>query len=62
MKFLSENKWISKLLAAVVFLYCLWLIITGQKVIGIASLLKMLVGLCGLLVLLYCYNKPYQGK
>lgn len=62
MKIFGENKWLGRLLAAAVFLLCLWLIVTGQKVIGAASLLKMIAGLCGLLVLLYCYNKPYQGK
>lgn len=62
MKFLSDKKWLCGLLSTAVFLFCLWLIITGQAIVGIVSLLKMIVGLVGLLVLLYFYNKSYEEK
>lgn len=54
------NKWIKGILCAVVFIICMALIVAGQKNIGPQGLLTMLVGLAGVLGLLYIYNKKYQ--
>ncbi len=57
---LSENKILIYILCIVVFIVCLWLIVSGQRIIGSAmGLGRMLVGLAGLLGLLYLYNKPF---
>lgn len=48
------------ILVAVVFVVCIALVVVGQKNIGPAGLLTMLVGLAGLLVLLGIYNKQYK--
>lgn len=48
---------IVKLILFVVFVA---LVIVGQTQIGYGHLVMMLVGLAGLLVLLYSYNKKYR--
>jgi len=53
-------KHVIRLLYLIVFIVSMTLIITGQRNIGPAGLLTMLVGLVGILVLLYLYNKKYQ--
>ena len=53
-------KHIIRLLYLLVFIASITLIVTGQRNIGPAGLLTMLVGLAGILVLLYFYNKKYQ--
>ncbi len=55
-----DMKQIIRLLYLLVFLASITLIVTGQRNIGPAGLLTMLVGLAGILVLLYLYNKKYQ--
>jgi hypothetical protein len=47
------------ILTAAVFAGCIALVALGQKNIGIIGLATMLVGLAGLLVLLFIYNKKY---
>ncbi len=53
-------KWIIRLLYLLVFIVSMVLIIAGQKNIGPVGLLVMLLGLGGILLLLYLYNKKYQ--
>lgn len=53
-------KYAIRLLYLLVFIVSVVLIVTGQRNIGPAGLLTMLVGLTGILVLLYLYNKKYQ--
>ncbi|MFC0417465.1 DUF6903 family protein [Cytobacillus solani] len=43
----------------IVFIICLALIIIGQKTAGKLELGMMLIGLAGLLALLYDYNRKY---
>jgi hypothetical protein len=43
----------------VVFIFCLALIIIGQKTAGKLEFGMMLIGLAGLLGLLYDYNRKY---
>jgi len=47
------------LIKIVVFIICLALIIIGQKTAGKLDLAIMLIGLAGLLGLLYDYNRKY---
>ena len=44
----------------VVFIVCLVLIIVGQKNIRAMGLAMELIGLIGLLVLLFLYNRKYK--
>ena len=53
-------KYIVQLLYLLIFIVSMALIITGQRKIGPESLLIMLVGLAGILLLLYLYNRKYQ--
>lgn len=55
-----ENNVIKNILMAVAFVVCMGLIIVGQKTVGLANLGMELVGLAGLLVLLYVYNRKYR--
>lgn len=47
-------------LKAVLFIAFISMIILGQKQVGYGNLLMMLLGLGGLLGLLYSYNKKYK--
>ncbi|MCI9142817.1 MAG: hypothetical protein HFH87_09370 [Lachnospiraceae bacterium] len=53
-------KWMSRILYTVIFLVCIALIAVGQRNIGPAGLLVMLVGLAGILFLLYLYNRRFR--
>lgn len=53
-------KWIIRILYLLVFVVSMALIVTGQRNIGPAGLLTMIVGLAGILILLYLYNRKYQ--
>lgn len=53
-------KWIIRLLNLIIFIVSIVLIVAGQRNIGPVGLLIMLAGLCGILFLLYRYNKKYQ--
>lgn len=54
------NKWIGKIICAIVFVVCLILIIVGQRNIGLAGLGIMLMGLSGLITLLGYYNSTQK--
>ncbi len=53
-------KWMIKLLYLLVFIVSMALIIAGQRSIGPTGLLIMIIGLAGILALLYLYNKKFQ--
>ena len=53
-------KYVIRLLYLLVFIASMALIVTGQRKIGPGGLATMLVGLLGILLLLYLYNKKYQ--
>ena len=53
-------KYVIRLLYLLIFIVSIVFIVTGQRNIGPAGLLTMLVGLAGILVLLYLYNRKYQ--
>lgn len=54
------NKTGHSLVKIILFFLCLFLVFIGQKNIGYTGLLTMLVGLGGLLALLWNYNRNYQ--
>jgi hypothetical protein len=47
------------ILKLIVFIICLSMIFIGQKTVGKSELGMMLLGLAGLLGLLYDYNRKY---
>lgn len=51
---------VKNIILLVVFVVCLALIVIGQKNIGATGLMMELIGLAGLLVLLYIYNRKYK--
>ena len=48
------------ILKLILFIVFLSMIIRGQRTVGYKNLVQMLIGLAGLLVLLYSYNKKFQ--
>lgn len=58
---MEENKkWIVGVIAAVLFIICMALVIVGQRKIEFSGLAMQLVGLCGILAMLFAYNKKYK--
>lgn len=53
------EKWLKIILNIVIFVICIALICTQQRNVGAAGLGLMVVGLGGILFLLYCYNRQY---
>ena len=53
-------KWIIRLIYIIVFIGSMGLIVTGLRNIGPSGLLLMLIGLAGILALLYLYNRKFQ--
>lgn len=51
---------VKNILMGILFVVFMAMIIIGQKTISYASLGLMLLGLAGLLALLYIYNRKYK--
>lgn len=49
-----------KLFYLLIFIASMYFIITGQRNIGPAGLFTMIIGLFGILALLFLYNKNYK--
>lgn len=47
-------------LATIFFIICVALVVLGQKNVGPQGLLVMLLGLAGLILLLYLYNRKFK--
>lgn len=54
------NNVLKNVIMILVFIVCLALIITGQRTVSAEGLIKELIGLVGLLTLLYVYNRQYK--
>lgn len=58
---MEENKkWIVVLINTVLFIACMALVIAGQRRIEAVGLIMQMVGLVGILLLIYFYNRKYQ--
>ncbi|WP_217588224.1 DUF6903 family protein [Lentibacillus saliphilus] len=53
------NETVSRILKVVFFFFCMFLIVFGQRTVGKGFLLMQLIGLAGLLVLLWNYNRKF---
>lgn len=51
---------LTMILAAVLFIVCIALVVVGQRNIGVQGTLIMILGLAGLIGLLYAYNRKYK--
>ena len=51
---------VKNLIMVIVFIVCLARVIIGQKTISVTGLATQLVGLVGLLTLLFIYNHKYK--
>ena len=54
------KKWLVRVVALVLFIFFLSLVITGQRTVGVMYLLRMIVGLAGLLGMLFYYNIKHK--
>ncbi len=54
------KKFVSGILVLAVFVVCVALVVVGQRNIGPSGLLTQLVGLAGLVFLLWLYNRQYK--
>ena len=54
------KKILQGIIALIVFAVCIWLVVAGQRHIGPAGLGVMLIGLAGLVVLLWLYNRKFK--
>lgn len=61
MNMYTKRIWVV-IIAVIVFLVCLFLVINGQRTVGFPNLLEMLIGLAGILALLFLYNRPYRER
>ncbi|GAA0591544.1 hypothetical protein GCM10009001_04560 [Virgibacillus siamensis] len=50
---------VNRIFKIILFLFCLFLIVYGQQTVGKIQLLIQLIGLAGLLVLLWNYNRKF---
>lgn len=48
-----------RILKVVFFLFCMYLILNGQRTVGHWELFTQLIGLLGLLLLLWNYNRKF---
>jgi len=53
------NEAFSRVLKVLFFIVCVALVVYGQRTVGKGYLLMQLIGLGGLLVLLWNYNRKY---
>lgn len=56
----TTKKVISAIVVFIIFVVCVSLIVIGQKNVGAPWLCMMLVGLAGLVFLLWLYNRKYK--
>lgn len=56
----QKQKLLIGILIAIVFIVCIVLVVIGQRNIGLGGLGMELLGLAGLLALLWMYNRKYK--
>lgn len=56
----QAKKVVFGIIVAVLFVLCVALVVLGQQHIGPTGLLIMMIGVVGLLILLWLYNRQYR--
>ena len=54
------KKMVTAIVVLIVFVVCVALVVIGQRNIGASGLMIQLVGVAGLVVLLWLYNRQYR--
>jgi len=54
------KKIVTAIVVLIVFVVCVALVVIGQRYIGASGLMIQLVGVAGLVVLLWLYNRQYR--
>ncbi len=54
------KKIVTAIVVLIVFVVCVALVVIGQRNIGASGLMTQLVGVAGLVVLLWLYNRQYR--
>lgn len=54
------KKIVTGIAVLIVFVICVMLVVTGQRTVGAAGLMRQLAGLAGLILLLWLYNRQYK--
>ncbi|WP_297236600.1 hypothetical protein [uncultured Faecalicoccus sp.] len=55
-----ESNIFKTILKFVAFFICVGLVIYGQKTVGIPYLMIQIVGVIGIMILIYLYNRKYK--
>ncbi|MCI8281843.1 MAG: hypothetical protein HFI76_09135 [Lachnospiraceae bacterium] len=54
------KKIVTAVVVLIVFVVCVALVVIGQRNIGATGLLVQLIGVAGLIILLWLYNRQYK--
>ena len=54
---MEKNKIIA---LVIIFIVSMFLVFYGQRTVGYGYLALEVIGLCGVLFVIYCYNKQYK--
>ena len=57
---MNESNILVTVLKLIAFVICLGLVVVGQKTVGIPYLFMEIVGVIGIMALIYLYNRKYQ--
>lgn len=57
---MQNSNIIKTILSLIAFIVCVALVVIGQKTIGIPNLMMEIVGVSGIMILIYLYNRKYQ--
>ena len=57
---MQNSNIIKTILSLIAFIVCVALVVIGQKTVGIPHLMLEIVGVIGIMILIYLYNRKYQ--
>lgn len=57
---MQNSNIIKTILSLIAFIVCAALVVIGQKTVGIPNLMMEIVGVIGIMILIYLYNRKYQ--
>lgn len=57
---MQNSNIIKTILSLIAFIVCVALVVIGQKMVGIPNLMMEIVGVIGIMILIYLYNRKYQ--
>lgn len=57
---MQNSNIIKTILSLIAFIVCVALVVIGQKKVGIPNLMMEIVGVIGIMILIYLYNRKYQ--